>query len=66
MIIAFTFLINLLKLHQKFHNERVAREHIIANSKYISNADHRAKNNEQMYYCTKNTLTPEAKRKIMA
>ena len=45
---------------------QVTAQDIIANSTHLGNEDRRAQNNAQLYHCIKNSLTPEAERKILA
>lgn len=39
---------------------------IANNATYLGNQDRRAQNDTQMYHCIKNSLSPEAERKILA
>ncbi len=45
---------------------RLTTEQIIQNSNHVGNQDWQAQNNVQLYHCIKNSLTTEAKRKILA
>ena len=45
---------------------QVTAQDIITHSTYLGNQDQRAQNDAQLYHCIKNSLTPEAERKILA
>ena len=45
---------------------QVTTQDIRAHSTYLGNQDRRAQNDAQLYHCIKNSLTPEAERKILA
>ena len=45
---------------------QVTTQDIRAHSAYLGNQDRRAQNDAQLYHCIKNSLTPEAERKILA
>ena len=45
---------------------RITTQNIRNNSTYIGNQNHQAQNDTQLYHCIMNSLTAEAKRKILA